>query len=341
MTSTNISFVSSRKRGMTPDLMLVKDYLCRNIKEVSFRYFTKSELSGNYMYRRGVRYAKTEFCKNLSHALSVDASIPVNLDKNALGGKRILLAIPYNYQFADYNSGVRATLKKTYSSYTHVFTFSPFARELLKNRYQLDGVEIIDGFSSPLAWDINQAKKQEQVKDEIKAYFPGIKDKKVLAILVTGNRDEENQPYDEELDLKCFIDQLGPEWFVATNCPHLVEKAFSLGDKYRDSFGYTRNLFSNHKFLYIADALVTNMSMLASSFASRRKPFYSLEYVGNSFETYVKNEYPSLYLKKLDGLLEMLSGKETYTDENIRISERLSYSPFENPCEKIQNLIIS
>ena len=76
MTSVDITFLSSRKRGISPDLRLVKRYLHENVDQINFRYFVNSELSPNYMVKRGIKQQKESFLQSSSHIICVDASLP-------------------------------------------------------------------------------------------------------------------------------------------------------------------------------------------------------------------------------------------------------------------------
>ena len=52
MTSVDITFLSSRKRGISPDLRLVKRYLHENVDQINFRYFVNSEKFILFMGRK-------------------------------------------------------------------------------------------------------------------------------------------------------------------------------------------------------------------------------------------------------------------------------------------------
>lgn len=339
MESTSISFVSSRNRGMTPDLELVKSYLMKTGHDYSFRFFTKSELSANPMSKKGVRQLKKEFCKNLGHTFFIDSSVPSKLAETALEGNKILLAAPYDYQFTgkELEDGKR---KETFDVCTHVFTFSPFSRRVMEERYQMKNAEIVDGFCSPLAWDINQPIRQEVMEQKVASYFPAVKDKKIVSLITNGKVDADNQPFGEEFDLKRFMDYMGEDWFLLTNCSSLVQCAVSLGIEYIESFGYINNILSNHDMLYVSDMLITNNSMLASAYASCQKPLYFMKYGDSEFDRYMSKRCPEIYLENSQRLYDIsFQSDELYTQKHDEICRELSYLPIRNPFEKICELV--
>ena len=76
MTSVDITFLSSRKRGISPDLRLVKRYLHENVDQINFRYFVNSELSPNYMVKRGIKQQKESFLQSSASILFPPCSVP-------------------------------------------------------------------------------------------------------------------------------------------------------------------------------------------------------------------------------------------------------------------------
>lgn len=345
MAFTSITFLSSRKRGMTQDLSLIKSDLTTHIKDVSFRYFVSNEVSDNYMIKQGVNNAKSDFCQTLTHAICIDGSLPGTLSPSAKDGSRILFAIPYDYQFKNKLSvekGKMLSLLKTFSGFTHIFAGSPFTATVLREAYDLKYTELIDHLCTPLAWDVNQPARQEAVRKKFTYFYPGSQNKKIISLLTAGKfEDLEPTPFDS-FDLEAFLSQLGPDWFLFTNNLTLLEKASTLSSDYTASFGYLDHVLPLQDLLYVSDAMITNNSMLASCFASKRKPLYCTCYKENAFEKYVKSFFPAAFLKDTDSLLKLVSDRQTLeniADTSQNFCEALSYAPDCNPCEVLRGLL--
>ena len=100
MNKKEITFLSSRGRGLSNDLALVKNFFTNQTsEEIMLRYYLNNELHKNPLAGHGYRRAKKTFCQGMSNAICVDASLSTNLNNLAPEGKRILLAVPYDYQF--------------------------------------------------------------------------------------------------------------------------------------------------------------------------------------------------------------------------------------------------
>lgn len=341
MPHKTITFLSSRSRGMSPDLKLVKSSLSAISDSVVFRYYVNNEVSANYMVKQGVQYAKNRFCQDLSHIICIDGSLPAKLETSDAANHRLLIAAPYDYQFKNalsLNAAEKPAPLKTFRQFTHILPGSPFTRELLQNAYALDGAQLLDQVCTPLAWDINQADSIQTVRDAFLPYFPQMRGKKILSILTAGKPDKDAPHPFEQFDLKKLVKALGEDWFLFTNNPELMECAASMSAAYSRSFGYVDHVQPSWHLLYLSDTLITNHSMLASCFASRRRPVYCLQYKENAFETYVRQTYPELMVtaETIFTKNDLMEG--AFTDAHQRFCRTFSYAPETNPLEVIQNL---
>lgn len=338
MEKKKISFVSTRSRGLTPDLKIVKDYLSKNMEHVEFSYLTINENSDNFMVQRGAKNAKKEYCRTIEDTICVDGSIPIKLAGTAGKGKKILISVPYDYQFKAM-SEVSNAKKGTFKSFTHVISGSRFGEELFERKYKHPNGVIIKDLVSPFAWDINQESRIKEKREKFERHFPSMRGKKILSIMITGLREEEEpNPY-AGFDWESLFEQLGDDWFVFTNSEDALESAINLNSEYIDKFGFIQKMLDNRDLLYFSDCIVTNSGMYASYFSSKKKPLYCVNYKGNGFERYMKKNYSSMYIESLDQITKLPIAGQEYNGENKRFAEYFSYGLKENPCKVILDLL--
>lgn len=66
---------------------------------------------------------------------------------------------------------------------------SPFTAKLFHSFYEWeDSVTFLDGIPLPISWDILQEEKRTTVKKQLEFYFPQAKGKKILSILLVGQK---------------------------------------------------------------------------------------------------------------------------------------------------------
>ncbi len=139
MNRKEITFLSSRGRSFCTDLALVKSYLSEEYPDkVSFRYYLNNELHRNPLAAHGYRRAKKTFCEGMTNAVCVDASLSTKINNLAPEGERILLAVPYDYQFKNkllMEEKKRQFHLSTLTGFTHISAGSPFSAELMKKAY--------------------------------------------------------------------------------------------------------------------------------------------------------------------------------------------------------------
>lgn len=342
MNKKEITFLSSRGRSLCQELSLVKTFLAERYRdEVQFRYYLNNELHQNPLAAHGYRRAKKSFCEGMTNAVCVDASLSTNLNNLSPEGSRILLAVPYDYQFK--NMVLMEQKKKqfhlrTMARFTHLIAGSPFTAELLKKAYRLEDRELIEGVDLPLAWDAMQPGHRRRVQEEILFYYPQAAGKKILSIIVYGDEERKRKDW-ESFDIRAFTKKLGEDWFVFTNSEILMENAFAMSNHYKSCFGYMNRILPVPDLLYVSDVLVTNNGRLASAFSRQKKPVYACQYNKNYFEKYMSYAYPDMYFSSADKMAQHEFEADMLTEEQKRFCEKMSYSDGKEPYGVVAELL--
>lgn len=338
MQSSSITILSSRGRGISADLSLMRTHLVseNNMEHVVFRSFSKNERTGNDIINQGVAKMRRQFCEEAEHIICVDASFGGRIYDPA--GIRLLLASPYDYQFKNMLLAQKklrrfSTLKK----FSHIIAGSPFTERLLKNSYRLEETEVISQVALPLAWEVCREERRRAETEKIAWYYPEILQKKVMVILMVGAETRKDIPFFEDFPVREFMDRLGKEWFVFTNSMTLMENAYTLPARYRSNFGYINHLMQIHDLLYTADVLLTNNGRMAASFAGCKKPTYCLLCNNSSYEQYMKVKYRELCIANADEMLRCPWNEKT--DALLKFCDDFYYSGAQNPFEKIAELL--
>lgn len=339
MDYTSVSFMSTLRHNMNVDLKLIKEYLSKNIEDVSFRYFINDGTKGNYMVKSGMREREKNFLGKKSHVICVDPSIPARAKLKGDDFKRIMISLPFESQFKAFLSEGE-NKKKDLSCFTHIVAGSPFGNRIVREIYNVGSAQIVENVVSPFVWDINQPLRQEYVRSQFLHYFPGMKNKKVLAVLTTGKEKEDIENPFDKLDLEEFFGKLGGEWFLITNNKLLLERFAALSVDYRNSCGYIDHILPPRELLYFADTLITNSSVYAYYFASRRKPMYIWEMKDAFFKKYIIKNYPELLIENAEQFLKITERIEGFSEEHERFCDEFSYALSDNPCEEIRKIIV-
>ena len=330
-----ISISSSRKRGLTPDLRLVQKYLKNNIEDLEISYFMADETSKNRMAKKGYKNAKKRYCNTKENVICVDASIQ---GKKYKTGKKVLIAVPYDYQFKAVNSvETEAHYKKTnsFKGFDYIIAGSPFTKEVYTKCYNIPNSQIIENVVTPMAWNMRREKAARDSREKYERMFPKMKGKKVIAILTNGKvKEDEPSPY-ERFHLKKVLDNIDSSYFVITNSEEILNNAIILGNEYTEKFAYINKALDPRRILYFAEYLFTNSGMYASYMAGRGKSVYCIGYVENNFEKFMKRRFPELYIGDLNKIEEYLNG---YHDINRIFTQYFSYEVSENPCEVIKGI---
>lgn len=343
MPEKSITFLSTRGAGLSSDLKLVEENLMKGIGEdgVSYRFFLKNGRSENPMARQGFIRAKREFCESMTNVICADTSLS-GVAKAEQESARILLGSPYDYQFK--NELILRGKKedfagwKTLQGFTHIIPGSPFTEQLVKKAYQLEEVTVLSGLCLPSVWDLNRPEKQEEKREGVTFYFPAAEKKRILALLIYGD-DIKRRTFLKGFDIRRFLKVLGKDWFVMTNLEEMMEAAYTLNARYRDSFGYAGRILPGSDLLYMADALVTNNGRFASYFASRHKPMYCVTYKDNFFERYMKRCHPAMCLVNSEDFMRADFGMDGIPEGQREFDRLFSYEELKSPYETIAELI--
>lgn len=338
MQSKSITILSSRGRGISADLSLMRMHLVseNNMENVVFRSFSKNERTDNDVINQGVAKMRRQFCEKAEHVICVDASF--NGKINDSDGTRLLLASPYDYQFkntllAEKKPGRLNALKK----FTHIIAGSPFTEKLLQNSYCLEETEIIGQTALPLAWEVCQEERRRLKTEKIAFYYPEMLQKKVMVILMAGTEAKKDVPFFGTFPVREFMDKLGKDWFVFTNSMAMMENACTLPACYRANFGYINHLMQIHDLLYAADVLLTNNGRMAASFAGCKKPTYCLMCNNSSYEQYMKVKYRELCIANADEMLRCPWNEKT--EALLKFCDDFYYSGAQNPFKKTAELL--
>ncbi|MGN0174144.1 MAG: CDP-glycerol glycerophosphotransferase family protein [Acutalibacteraceae bacterium] len=338
MSNNKIDFISCHGRGFNTDLKIVKEYLFEKDSELKFSYYIGKDTVKNPYVSSGIRRGRTEFNKSVSNVVCMDGSLPVKAKKNLKDTNRILLSVPFDYQFkVGYTLLKNGKFKEkaTFKNFSYIFPGSKFGEDVLTNAYEIEG-EFIKNVDLPFNWDLNYGNKKEEFKSKFEFYFPQIKNKKVMSIITTNS---ENHKTNLKFDLKAFLDRFSDEWFVFTNNWYIISEAAKLNSEYSNCFGYVNNFIPVQWLLYFSDCLITNVGRYATVFSATGKPTYCLNHIRNYFEKYVRVAFPKMYLESLDGFDNNFIKNHDEINELKRFIDYFSYDSSANPCEKIYEII--
>lgn len=340
MNKKELTFLSTRGRGLGIDLALMKSYLSENrAQQLSYRFYLNNEMSKNPLAAHGYRRAKKGFCDGMTNALCLDASLEANM-RNALEeGKRIMLSVPYDYQFKN-----MLTLEKgktlnlnTLAAFEYVLAGSPFSERLLKQAYRKQEKQTILPVTLPFVWDLLQEEQRQKAAERIYYYFPQARGKRILSILVYGDEEKKRKDW-ERFSVKELCKGVGEDCFIFTNSEALMENSFALSSKYRNRFGYINRILPVQEILYITDVLVTNNGRFAASFACYQKPVFACAYNQNWFEKYMAYCYPDMFLANAEQLQQGFA-ETALTAEQQRFCRDMRYDELLSPYEAVDTIL--
>lgn len=342
MEKNSLTFLSSRGTGFNTDLKMIQSELTKscNREGSAYRFFLKNEKSANPLARQGFGRAKREFCRNMQDVICSDASLSSDIKDLEESAIRLLLAVPYDYQFKNMlalrkRKGERREWK-TFRNYTHIIPGSPFTSKLFMSTYALTDIQMLENICMPSVWEINQKENQQKKREMLQFYFPAMEGKKVFSILLYGEAGKKR--WLDQFDIRELLEKLGQDWFVVTNQPDIMESTYALKAVYADSFGYVNRLLPVQDLLYVSDWMVTNNGRFASYFISRRKPAYCLDFKGNNFEKYMQECYPGLFLHTLSQILNVQFGAAEWSEELEQFYSQMTYKDLCCPYGTIRNL---
>lgn len=334
-----LSFIYGKGNGLPSDMEIIKDYLALNT-ELEFRFHLKKLQIKNKVASLGFKKGRRAFSDNMTNAICVDTSIK-KVPNLAETGNRLLVAANFDYQYRDALRVMRgkasACNKNIYNNYTHVLTGCPFVEKLIKDAYDCSDKTLITGKSFPTAFEICDELEIEKKKKNVAKYYPACMNKKILSIMIYGE-EEEDTAFTKNFDMKALLKKLGDDWFVMTNSELIMEKSYVLGDKYKDSFGYVKKLFSAKDVLFFSDVFISNSGRNNAYFTAKKKPVYCLEFSQRPYEEFMKEKYNDLYLSTFDDLMKIDFNKEKMSKAMVDYINEFSYEKVESPLEAIKDI---
>lgn len=342
MENVNITFISSRGRGMDEELILMKNQLEKDMENVSFQYFIKQEISENKAYVAGLKAAKAALCENTDHIICMDMSQNLTEEQLPAGIKKVLMYIPFNYVYEamlQKQLDQNAPLKKGAVKFTHVYPCSPFGAEILKTRYNIEGVKIIEGYCSPYAFKLAEEGYAEKEREKLTRFYPQSKGKKILSILTKSAKPSKDNWLNEDVDVESFIRGLGEDWFVITDSREIVNLLKKADYSLFKSFAYIHNVIYPHHALAFTDLLITNYPPYVGLQASRRKPCYVLNFNNNVLERYFLHNHPELVIDQEDKLMNVVTHAKLNEEIHQTLSVYYSYAPERSMTEHISSLL--
>ena len=350
MSKNIISFVSTRGRDLNSDLQIVKDDLMTALPDMEFQYYLNKTATKIPLINTKMEDARRTFCSEAQNIICMDPSIPIKIPSASENETRLLLASPFDYQFnifMKYLENPKQKKKQTFIRCTHVIPGSPFTAKLFKSFYEWeDNITFLDNIPLPISWDLMQEEKRAAVRKQLEFYYPQAKGKKIVSILLLGQKPEPEEGEDsvnllEGFDLKNWMDSLDDDWFLITNNWDMVEISYQLPYKYASKFGYIKNKIPVNEMMYLSDMLITNSSKHDGNFAITKKPIQYLEYLPKVFGNYMKKFYPSMYLKDMNELPTVDFSTLELSTEQEKFCQEFSYAPMENPLETIREIFNS
>lgn len=348
MIEDSITYFSVRNRNLNQDLRVVHDALRSYLPDMNVQYYINNEVSDNQYITNMLRASRREFCQYVHHVICMDASVPLSFPNDDGSSVRIFMAALYDYLFEaalGYANDPQKPKKSTYIGCNYILPGSPFASRVLKTAYNMKNSDIttLDQICLPLSWDIAQEDKRKKVRKRFEYYYPGMKDKKILVIVLADPKDIKAGLKDNPLigfPLKQLLDMVKDEYFVITTSDLLAANAANLSSKYNSSFEVSKNRFTMLDLLYIADVMVTNESRYATGVAPVNKPVYVLGHEDNMFLRYMKKFYPGMVISDFNDILGVDFHADNNSEEQKLFCKEFSYGVDEEPMKKIASLFM-
>ena len=321
MEKTEVTFLSTLGKGWTEDMMLLKNGLWQLSEEgeYSFRYYMANSKTKNSMIRRGQKMAKQEFCQRAENIVCVDASLGGAVGSCPASAKKVLMGIPYEYQFKNFmlsQEKRHTTASDTFRQFTHIIVGSTFSEQLFKTSYGVDESKLIRDTALPLAWEMQSVNSESE--------------KKVLMILTSGNakRTLDKKQFQE------FMDFLGEDWTVVTNDPALASNQTEW-----ERLFYIGSTKMKLPMLRCCNVLFTNQASYAAAFIASGKPVYLLSYADNYFERFMNHYYTEMCIKSIAdaGKIVSLDGVLSKSQSDFRNS--FSYVSSQSPYRAVSAVL--
>lgn len=289
-----------------------------------------------------------------------DVSIlPEFLPESKKKQARILVAEPYEYLFKVLNKTKKKKVEPdtaqqaaetpadvpendSYAAFTHIYAYSKFWAELIAQAYQLPVCKKVQHNVVPGIDRLNNPKIVSRKRRVLEEMYPQIKDRKILSLLSTAQKENNILSFAESIDLKRFLDEMPSDWVFLTNMSELEDLSASLPSSYANRFLFvSRKVLNPYELLYTTDVLLSDVSYLVCTFASTQKPFYAVEYLkGSQFFKYTKKKFPELIFDVSERNYSSLFDG-TYLESHEKFRKRLSCLPSQarNSSQKILDTI--
>lgn len=342
MSKTKITFISSRGRGMDPELKIIKDSIVTSDIQPQFRYFIKQERTKNVAYADGLKSAKKDLAKGSDHIICMDMSLNVPIKDMPENGKKILLQIPFNYMHEaafDKQNKPNMANKVGSKEFTHIYSHSPFGTELLKTTYDIDGVEIIEGYCSPVSYQLADEKIAKDNRELLTYYYPESEGKKIFGIYMRGKLSKKIEWFLENLDPEGFLASLPEDWFFLTDTQEVMELFRRTDITKARNFGYLPQIVQTQAAISFTDILITNQGHFLSYQAARRKPCYTMEYSNTNVDKYMERNYPQLHVKTVDQFMNLIEHAKEYAEIHQKANEFFSYPTTKDVREHLLQLL--
>ena len=342
MDYNTLTVYSVRRRGVTMDIKLIKDYLDQSMDNLEFRFFTKNEISKNSKITQMIRLSREEFSKKTGHALCIDESMPKKFLLKNPAYCRMYVAEPFDFLFREYMSKEKKHHNKmAFSGCTHIFTGIPLMSRIVQKNYNTENLQMIENVPLIKSWDILHSDKRQVYRKKLEYFFPYMKGKKILALLMKGDL---KSPEGEDLfpgeSLRFLADHLDEDIFILFNSLAIVRALSSLPGIYREKMGYTGAYMTESQLVYIADVLVTNTANHGVDFAGTGKPMFCYHVKENGFTRFMKEYYPGLCLKKLEELVDYDFSSLNTDSAQKEFHKQTVIDTEKNPFEIISSLFL-
>ncbi len=329
--ANKIAFLSSGPYGISPDIRVIQNHLSSANKDYDFTYFSKNASMPTPDESKTMRELKVDFCAEAENIICIDPSLPVRDMFGSSPYSRILITAQYDYIFKNLMN-TSEEKKNSLVNFTHIIYTSPIAKKAIEGSYNTEGAESIE-CSSPLAEDICCEKSINAVMKKLTYIYPQIGRKKILSVIRTGSKFDENAL--DEFDLSEFLSNLSDDYIVITNAEEVFRKTHCTKDFQKERILYINSMISASDLLYISNAVITNSSHLAGTFAVKRLPLYHIDYCKNHFVDYMQSISALSFPNNADEIAEQI----TKGSFDTSICKELSYPIGKHSADIINELI--
>lgn len=300
-----VNFASTKGRGYNQDLVVTKGIL-EQIPEVEFNYFTRKVKDKNPVISQKISEAWKDFCRESRNLVVFDSSVPTKLSGLPESRRWLLLGSSFDWQFKlalEKESGANFKKRNSFRKCNFVLPGSPFSKRVLESCCNWeDNTTWLDG-DLPFTWYSGQEQTRAKVREKLDFWLPGAKEKKVLAVVLEGEKQGDGF---EGFRVGSLLEGLGEDWIVLTNCWDLVKA--TEGEKVKGLL-FTKGRFLNSELVALADTMVTNISKIATTFAGTGKPVWVLDWAPKHFTKWVQIHYPEIYLESADRMVGLESSE--------------------------------